>query len=123
MTENAVHLVSPWVNAAVFMLVLIILSAPAPASASVVFTWIPTDGSASSGTMTVDVSASGAFTVSETAATSFNFRLPRGLTVSLRFPADHSDLPIMSYDGSGLDYGVFELGRATWLAPLNPSER
>ena len=109
MTTSAEHLVSARVNAAVFVLALIV-SAPAPASAAVEFTWIPTDGSASSGSMTVDAPASGAFTVSETAVRSFNFTFRPGLSVSLRSPADSGGL--MSYDGGGLDYGAFALSRA-----------
>jgi hypothetical protein len=79
MTTNANHLIWAPVNAAVVGLaLLIILSVPTPVSAEVVFTWIPTDGSASSGTMTVDVPASGALTVSETAVRSFNSRFALG---------------------------------------------
>ncbi len=112
MTTNANHLVWAPVNAAVVGLALLImLSAPAPVSAEVVFTWIPTDGSASSGSMTVDVPASGAFTVSETAVRSFNFTFRPGLSVSLRFPADPGGPRSCRTTGADSTMEVFGLSR------------
>ena len=93
------------------LLVLGILLVPAAVHASATFTWVPVDGSPSSGIMTIDAPASGAFSVSQTAVTLFEFTFRPGVTVRLSLPPETTSLPMMSFDGGALDYGDWVLSR------------
>jgi len=98
--------VSGGVGTAVWLLALAMIAAiPSRGYGDVVFTWAPTDGSASSGTMVVDAPASGPFTVSELAVRSVTFTFRPGVSMAVNFQRQPSSLPIMSFDGEGLDYG------------------
>ncbi len=84
-----------------------LLLRPANAVAQVVFAWVPSDGSASSGTMTIDTAASGPFSVSATRVMALEFTFRPGVSVGLGrgYAFDGGAGPVMSFDGSGLDNG------------------
>jgi len=76
-----------------------------------VFTWVPTDGSASVGTMIFDVPSNGPFSVGGKALKSMDFTFQPGLTVHLAGGEVNEDAFVMSYDGGGLDYGYASVHR------------
>jgi len=82
-----------------------LLLRPTAAIAAVTFAWMPSDGSNSSGTLTIDVPDSGHFSVSSTTITALEFTFGPGVSVRLVAPASDGGTPVMSFDGSGLDYG------------------
>jgi hypothetical protein len=96
--------------------VLAILLLPALGHASVSFKWVPTDGSSSSGVMTIDAPSSGGFSVPPTAVTLFGFSFGPGKSVSLdnaqtlnAVNGQGQMIPIVSFNGKSLDTGVFDL--------------
>src|SRR5688572_19079313 len=92
-------------------LVLAILLLPVLGHASATFVWVPSDGSLSSGSLTIDAPESGYFSLPQTAVRSFEFSFQQGLSVNFN-SADVfiAGVPIVSFDGSSLDYGAFEFG-------------
>ena len=96
--------------------VLAILLLPSLGRACVSFKWVPTDGSSSSGVMTIDAPSSGGFSVPPSAVTLFGFSFGPGKSVSLDNAQPLNDvngqgqmIPIVSFNGNSLDTGVFDL--------------
>ena len=92
------------------LFVLPILFIPMISHADVIFVWHPVDGSLSSGILTIDAPVSGGFSVPPTAVTSYKFSFGPGLTVNLNNAQPLiSNASIVSFGGSSLDGGVFDL--------------
>jgi len=91
-------------------------AAPGASFAGVTYSWIPSDGSPSSGTLTIDAPRCGGFSVSQTAVSAFTFTFAPGVSVDLGtaqrlivVDGEGGIIPIVSSDGSALDTGVFDL--------------
>jgi len=86
---------------------------PQPGQTDVTYTWVPTDGSAATGRMTVSA-APGPFSVAANRITSLQFSFTAGTSVQLVEGVESTGRPVMSFDGTGIDSGTVRLRRGAY---------